>query len=152
MLAEGIARGDFEQTLDVRQNDEIGVLADAPRKTLDDLRRMIARRAADQGRAAAGHTSERATVVAAAGKANARVLGPTEAAEKIGAVARLIRSIAGQTNLLARNVGQAAAGTRQVSSNIDGVRETATEAGDDRPSAFSMFRTSRRENRGIYTV
>ncbi|MFX7914626.1 methyl-accepting chemotaxis protein, partial [Acinetobacter baumannii] len=44
-FAEGIARGDFNQTLDIRQADELGTLSQALRTMLEDLKRMIAQRA-----------------------------------------------------------------------------------------------------------
>lgn len=50
-FANGIARNDFDQTLHIEQQDEVGVLAQALRKMLEDLKRNIAQRAEDQARA-----------------------------------------------------------------------------------------------------
>ncbi|RCK50240.1 chemotaxis protein [Thalassospira profundimaris] len=50
-FANGIARNDFDQTLHIDQQDEVGVLAQALGKMLEDLKRNIAQRAEDQARA-----------------------------------------------------------------------------------------------------
>jgi methyl-accepting chemotaxis protein len=52
-FAEGIAAGNFNQDLDIRQNDEIGTLGAALKKMMADLKLMIAQRAEDQERAEA---------------------------------------------------------------------------------------------------
>ncbi|AJD51365.1 methyl-accepting chemotaxis sensory transducer with Cache sensor [Thalassospira xiamenensis M-5 = DSM 17429] len=50
-FANGIARNDFNQTLHIDQEDEVGALAQALRKMLEDLKRNIAQRAEDQAKA-----------------------------------------------------------------------------------------------------
>ncbi|WP_322516684.1 methyl-accepting chemotaxis protein [Rhodopseudomonas palustris] len=50
-FANGIAKGDFEQKLEIEQADEVGVLAGALRGMQDDLKRSIAQRVEDQATA-----------------------------------------------------------------------------------------------------
>ncbi len=50
-FANGIARNDFNQTLHIEQEDEVGVLAQALRKMLEDLKQNISQRAEDQAKA-----------------------------------------------------------------------------------------------------
>jgi len=50
-FANGIATGDFEQSLAIDQADEVGILAGALRKMLEDLKRSITQRAEDQAKA-----------------------------------------------------------------------------------------------------
>jgi len=51
-FAEGIAKGDFEQTLDITHQDETGTLAAALQKMMEDLKASIAQRVEDQKKAA----------------------------------------------------------------------------------------------------
>jgi methyl-accepting chemotaxis protein len=50
-FANGIAKGEFNQTLEIQQEDEVGVLASALRTMQDDLKRSIAQRAEAQAHA-----------------------------------------------------------------------------------------------------
>jgi methyl-accepting chemotaxis protein len=50
-FANGIAKGEFNQTLEIQQEDEVGVLASALRTMQEDLKRGIAQRVEDQAHA-----------------------------------------------------------------------------------------------------
>ncbi|RIW05738.1 methyl-accepting chemotaxis protein [Azospirillum brasilense] len=108
-FAEGIADGDFNQTLEVRQEDEIGTLADALRKMLTDLQRMIAQRAADQRQAEA---ERRTAMLTLADDLESNVMSVVEgvdtAAKAMGVTAQAMTSTATQTSQQAAVVASAA--------------------------------------------
>jgi methyl-accepting chemotaxis protein len=110
-FAEGIARGDFEQTLDVRQSDEVGALADALRKMLDDLKRMIAQRAEDGARAEAEKRSA--------------LLGLADSFE--ASVGQSMRSVGSAVEELRRTSARLAVTAGETSANVQAVAAGAEE-------------------------
>ncbi|HML56696.1 MAG TPA: cache domain-containing protein, partial [Solidesulfovibrio magneticus] len=67
-FAEKVAQGDFSHTLDVKQADEIGVLAGALSRMVDNLKKMIAQ-AEDKSREAAAEAERARAAVAEAEQA-----------------------------------------------------------------------------------
>ncbi len=129
-FAEGIAAGDFNQTLDIRQEDEIGALADALRKMLDDLQRMIRQRATDQQQADA---ERRKAMLQLADDLEAQIMsvvdGVDGAAKSMNGTAQDMTAIATQTSQQATivataseeanvNVQTVAAATEELSGSI----------------------------------
>jgi methyl-accepting chemotaxis protein len=110
-FAEAVARGDFEQTLDVRQADETGALADALRKMVGDLKRMIAQRAEDQARAEA--------------EKRQALIGLADSFE--ASVGQSLRSVGAAVGELRRTAGQLAATAGETSSNVQAVAAGAEE-------------------------
>ncbi|EWY38328.1 chemotaxis protein [Skermanella stibiiresistens SB22] len=134
-FAEGIAAGHFDQTLDVRQADEIGTLAEALRKMLDDLKRMIAQRADDTARAEA---ERRASMLQLADDLEASVMNVVEgvdgAARTMSGTAQAMTATATQTSQQAgtvatasdnanTNVQTVAAATEELSGSIREISE-----------------------------
>jgi len=124
-FAEGIAAGRFDQTLDIKQEDEIGVLADALRKMLDDLQRMIAQRAADQARMEA---ERRSAMLQLADDLEARVGNVVEtvdaAARTMSGTAQAMTTTASQTSQQASIV---AAASEEASVNVQTVAAATEE-------------------------
>ncbi|WP_145679139.1 methyl-accepting chemotaxis protein [Azospirillum brasilense] len=141
-FAEGIADGDFDQTLAVRQEDEIGTLADALRKMLTDLQRMIAQRAADQRQAEA---ERRAAMLTMADDLESNVMsvvdGVDAAAKTMGVTAQTMTSTAMQTSQQAAvvahaadeanvNVQTVAAATEELSGSIRDIGERVNRSAE----------------------
>ena len=123
-FAEGIAAGRFDQTLDIRQSDEVGALADALRKMLADLKRMIDQRAEDQAKADA---ERRAAMLQLANDLEAQVMnvvdGVDRAAQSMTGTAQTMTATATQTS---QQAGVVANASQDASSNVQTVA-SATE-------------------------
>ncbi len=124
-FAEGIARGEFEQTLDVDLKDEVGTLANALRKMLEDLKSSLAQRAADQ---AAAEQARRQTMLALADDLDANVSQVvhqvTEAVSRMTSAAEIMNGTASQTTEQASSVAAAA---EQASANVQTVASATEE-------------------------
>ncbi len=124
-FAEGIAAGQFDQTLDIRQEDEVGVLADALRQMLGDLQRMIAQRAADQARMEA---DRRTAMLKLADDLEERVVNVVEtvsaAAQSMSGTAKTMTETASQTT---RQAGVVATASQDASVNVQTVAAATEE-------------------------
>ena len=123
-FAEGIAAGRFDQTLDIRQADEVGALADALRKMLADLKRMIDQRAEYQAKADA---ERRKAMLQLADTLEAQVMnvvdGVDRAAQSMTGTAQTMTATATQTS---QQAGVVANASQDASSNVQTVA-SATE-------------------------
>ena len=124
-FAEGIAAGDFNQELDIRNKDEIGALAAALKKMMDDLKRMIAQRAEDQERAEAERKRSMLHLADELEKAVGSVVeGVDGAASRMGDTARTMNVTADQTS---RQAGTVAAASEQANANVQTVAAATEE-------------------------
>ena len=104
-FAERVAEGDFSQTLHIRQNDEIGILARALTAMVDNLKKMIAQAEGKSAEAAA--EAERAKVAVAEAEearrhaADAQRQGKLDAADQIEGV---VEAVTAATEQLAAQV------------------------------------------------
>ncbi|MFC5307690.1 methyl-accepting chemotaxis protein [Azospirillum picis] len=124
-FAEGIAAGRFDQTLDIRQSDEVGALADALRKMLADLKRMIDQRAEDQAKADA---ERRDAMRHLADSLEAQVMkvvdGVDQAAQAMNGTAQAMTATATQTS---QQAGVVAAASQDASGNVQTVASATEE-------------------------
>ncbi|NVO15060.1 MAG: methyl-accepting chemotaxis protein [Rhodoplanes sp.] len=112
-FAEGIAAGNFDQTLDVQQTDEVGTLAETLRKMMRDLRQMIAQRAEDQAKA----ETQR--------KADMRNLADGfEAA--VGEIVETVSSASGELERAAGTLTRTAETTQRLSTKVASASENAS--------------------------
>ncbi|SBV94337.1 Methyl-accepting chemotaxis protein [uncultured Alphaproteobacteria bacterium] len=125
VFAEGIAKGDFEQTLDVEARDETGVLATALREMMSELKASIAQRAEDQR---AAEAARRAAMLQLADELENSV---SQVVERVGQVAVRMTDAANAMNAAAdEGVAQAAsvaAAAEQASSNVQTVASATEE-------------------------
>ncbi|PKU26417.1 methyl-accepting chemotaxis protein [Telmatospirillum siberiense] len=124
-FANGIANQDFNQNLELRQVDEVGLLADALRKMQDDLKRSITQRAEAQAQAEA----ERRRVMhemanTFESSVGGVVSGVTSAATELQTTAQAMSANAEQTNQQATNVATA---SEQASASVQTVASAAEE-------------------------
>ncbi|WP_114393061.1 methyl-accepting chemotaxis protein [Oleisolibacter albus] len=139
-FAEGIATGRFDQTLDVQQSDEIGTLADALRKMMNDLKQMIDQRAKDQARAEA---ERRAGMLQLADQLEQQVMTVVErvdgVARTMNGTAQSMTATATQTSQQAdvvatsslnanQNVQTVAVATEELSSSIREIGQQVTRS------------------------
>ena len=138
-FANGIATGDFEQSLAIEQADEVGVLAGALRKMLADLKRSIAQRAEDQAKAESDRRqalNEMATQFESS--VGGMVNGVSSAATDLQLTAQSMSATAEQTSRQStavaaaseettQNVQTVAAATEQLSASI---REIGKQVGE----------------------
>ncbi|CAO3353504.1 methyl-accepting chemotaxis protein [Azospirillum melinis] len=124
-FAEGIAAGRFDQTLDIRQTDEVGALAEALRKMLADLKRMIDQRAEDQAKADA---ERRKAMLQLADSLEAQVMnvvdGVDRAAQSMTGTAQTMTATATQTS---QQAGVVANASQDASSNVQTVASATEE-------------------------
>ena len=124
-FAEGIAAGNFDQDLDVRQGDEVGALGTALKTMLTDLKRMMAQRVEDQERAEA---ERRRIMLAMADELEnavaAAVDGIDQAATRMGGTARAMNGTADRTS---RQANEVAAAALQASTNVETVAAATEE-------------------------
>jgi methyl-accepting chemotaxis protein len=129
-FANGIARNDFNQTLNIEQQDEVGGLAQALRKMLDDLKHNIAQRAEDQAK---GEEERRQALHSMANEfetsVGGLVSGVTMAATELQATAKSMSQTADTTSeqsvvvaaaseQTAKNVQTVAAATEELSASF----------------------------------
>jgi len=104
-FAGRVAEGDFSQSLDIRQNDEIGVLAGALARMVDNLKKMIAQAEGKSAEAAAEAERARAAVAEAEQArreaAEAQRQGKLDAADRIEGV---VETVTAATEQLAAQV------------------------------------------------
>ncbi|MFC7332368.1 methyl-accepting chemotaxis protein [Rhodocista pekingensis] len=124
-FAEGIAAGRFDQALEVRQVDEVGVLADSLRTMQADLVRRNAQRAEDQKRA---ESERRAAMLQLADDLESRVMSVVEgvdgAARSMGGTAQSMTNTATQTSQQATIV---AAASEEANVNVQTVAAATEE-------------------------
>ena len=123
-FSRSVASGDLSQTLQVNQNDEVGILADSLRTMVDTLKSRIAE-ASEHSRLAAMQTDEAREARAAAELAQnqaelAKKEGMLHAAQKIESVVFNVTSV---SEVLSSQIGQSSQGAEQQSQRVG---ETAT--------------------------
>lgn len=147
--AEAIASGDFDRSLDVRQRDEVGMLAEALRTMLTDLRTMIDQRAEDQKRADAERRqvmlqladeleAEVGSVVRAVDNAARSMNGTAQA--MTGTASRTTEQaviVASASEEASANVQTVAAATEQLTGSIREIGEQVNRSADIARSAVS---------------
>ncbi|WP_041794561.1 methyl-accepting chemotaxis protein [Pararhodospirillum photometricum] len=124
-FAEGIAQGDFNQSLDLEQADEVGVLAHSLRAMQGSLKQSIAARAEDQARA---EQERRVTMNRLADAFEARVMDVvrmvSDSASQLQETARAMSTVASDSSLQAETVASAAS---QATMNVETVAAAAEE-------------------------
>ncbi|AWK89197.1 methyl-accepting chemotaxis protein [Azospirillum thermophilum] len=160
-FAEGIAAGRFDQTLEVKQVDEVGLLADALRKMLADLVRMNAQRAEDQKRA---EEERRTAMLQLADDLEARVMSVVEgvdgAARAMSTTAQSMTSTAHQTSQQATvvasaseeanvNVQTVAAATEELSGSIREIGQQVNRSADIAREAVSAAQQANGQVMGL---
>jgi methyl-accepting chemotaxis protein len=123
-FAGKVADGDLNQTLDIEQKDEIGILADALRKMVGNLKAKIAE-ATEQSRLAGVQTEEATKAKALAEEAQtraecAKAEGMLEAANKLEGVVEIVTSASEE---LSAQIEQSSRGSEEQSNRVG---ETAT--------------------------
>jgi methyl-accepting chemotaxis protein len=124
-FANGIAKGDFNQTLQIEQEDEVGILAGALRTMQADLKQGIAQRAADQAHA---DSERRRTLYELAGQFEASVGDIVETVAS--ASTELEASATTLTSTAARSQEQAilvAAASEEASTNVQSVASASEQ-------------------------
>ncbi|GEO81884.1 methyl-accepting chemotaxis protein [Pararhodospirillum oryzae] len=124
-FAEGIAKGDLNQSLALRQADEVGVLADSLRAMQGSLQRATAERAEDQARS---EKERRETLNRLADGFEARVMDVVRAVSQssgqLQTTARSMSTVAADSSLQAETVSSAAS---QATMNVETVAAAAEE-------------------------
>lgn len=139
-FANGIAKGDFDQSLEISQADEVGTLAGALSKMLGDLKRSIAQRAEDQAKA---ETERRQVLYQLADKFESSVGGVVEgvslAATELQSTAQSMSTTAEETSRQStvvaaaseettQNVQTVAAATEELTASIQEIGNQVTES------------------------
>jgi methyl-accepting chemotaxis protein len=126
-FANGIADGDFNQTLQIEQADEVGALAGALSKMQGDLKRNIAQRAEDQAQA---ELEQRRVLNEMANQFEASVggvvSGVTAAARQLEATAQSMTATAEETSVQATTVAAASEVTTQNVQTVASATEQLT--------------------------
>ncbi len=122
--AESVADGDFNQQLNIDQNDEIGTLADALKKMVENLKKMIVE-AEEKSKAAEAEAARANLAVAEANEAKEKAAkaekeGKLQAAYELEEVVSIVTSASQE---LAAQIEQSSRGTGDQHSQIS---ETAT--------------------------
>ena len=145
-FANGIAKGDFNQKLEIEQADEVGILAGSLRTMQGDLKRSIAQRADDQAsadlerrrvlnemagnfEASVGEIVETVSTAATELEASASMLtSTTERAQELATM------VAAASEEASTNVQSVASATEEMASSVNEisrqVQESARIAGD----------------------
>ena len=149
-FAEKVAQGDFSHTLDVKQADEIGVLAGALSRMVDNLKKMIAQ-AEDKSREAAAEAERARAAVAEAEQARAEAAaaqrrGALDAAARIEDVAR---AVAAASSELASQIDQSKQGA-DIQRQHAG--ETATAMEEMNATVLEVARNASEAARGAGTA
>ncbi|WP_319760475.1 methyl-accepting chemotaxis protein [Maridesulfovibrio sp.] len=123
-FAENVANGDFDQNLDINQADEIGVLADALKKMVENLKQMILE-AEDKSKSAAEEAARANVAVEEATAAKeqadrAEKEGKLQAARDLEEVVSIVTSASEQ---LAAQIEQSTTSTKD---QYDQISEAAT--------------------------
>lgn len=140
LFADKVAEGDLGQVLDVRRSDEIGVLADALRKMVENLKVKIAEAVQKSAEAAQEAENARlATSEANAAKAQAeraKAEGMMQAATQLEQVVEIISSASEQ---LSAQIEQSTRGTDIQSQRVD---ETSTAMGEMNSTVLEVARNA----------
>lgn len=124
VFAEHVAQGNFDQQLNVRQQDEIGILADALRTMVAELQEMIGRAKAkgEEAQKAMGEAQQamREAQEAKARAEHAKAEGMLAAARQLEGVVEIITSASEE---LSAQIEQSSRGAEEQSGRV---RETAT--------------------------
>ncbi len=142
-FAEAVADGDFSQTLDIKQVDETGVLANALSRMVDNLKRMIAQ-AEEKSREAAQEAEHARTAVADAETARreaaeAQRRGRLDAAARVEDVANAVAEASAQlssqierskegADIQRRHAEETATAMGQMNATVLEVAQNASEA------------------------
>ncbi|WP_027722993.1 methyl-accepting chemotaxis protein [Maridesulfovibrio zosterae] len=123
-FAESVAKGDFDQELNINQADEIGVLADSLKVMVDNLKKMITE-AEDKSRQAEEETARANIAVEEANEAKEHAAraerdGKIQAAQELEEIVNIVTSASEE---LAAQIEQSRRGTEDQSAQIT---ETAT--------------------------
>ncbi|MFH1806334.1 MAG: methyl-accepting chemotaxis protein [Pseudomonadota bacterium] len=160
-FANGIARNDLEQTLSVEQADEVGVLAEALRKMLQDLKQNIAQRAEDQAKA---EKERRQALHEMADRFESSVgglvSGVTTAATELQSTAESMSSTADETSeqsavvaaaseQTSKNVQTVAAATEELSASIQEIGSQVEESNRVISSAVQQANDTNAKVRGL---
>ncbi|KAA5604869.1 methyl-accepting chemotaxis protein [Roseospira marina] len=113
-FAEGIADGDFERTLTVTSEDEIGVLGGALIKMRDDLKASIAQRLEDQK---AAESARRATMLQLADDLESSV---SDVVRQVDSVAQRMTTAASAMNEAAKRGAEQATGVTSAAEHASG--------------------------------
>jgi methyl-accepting chemotaxis protein len=127
-LAETISKGDLTQTIDIDQNDEIGVLARALKSMTDNLRNIFVEITSDVETLASSSTELSAIsqqMAAGAEQSSNKSTNVASAAEQMSAS---MNSVAAATEQASQNVNMVASAAEQMSSTIDEISRN-TEKG-----------------------
>jgi methyl-accepting chemotaxis protein len=142
-FAGKVAEGDFSQTLAVNQADEIGVLAAALTRMVDNLKTMIAQ-AEEKSREAAAEAERARTAVAEAERARAEAAkaqrqGALDAAARIEDVARAVADASSElasqidqskegADIQRQHAGETATAMEQMNATVLEVARNASQA------------------------
>ena len=150
LFADKVAEGDLGQVLDVRRADEIGVLADALRKMVENLKVKIAE--AVQKSAEAAQETENARLAtneaneAKAQAERAKAEGMMQAAMQLEKVVEIISSASEQlsaqieqstrgTDIQSQRVGETATAMEEMNATVLEVARNASQAADSSGNA-----------------
>ncbi|MBF0200479.1 MAG: CZB domain-containing protein [Desulfamplus sp.] len=128
MFASNIAKGDLSRELDIKQNDEIGLLADGLNKMVHNLNIMF-RRVANSAKTisvAAMDLSAAATQIAAASHETRQQSVNVSSAAKV--MSGNMDSVAAATEQTATNVNMLAAAAEEMTATIDEIAQNSQHA------------------------
>ena len=151
-FAEAVARGQLDKELEVRRTDELGVLADALRDMVGNLRENI--RAAREESARAAEESEKARAAsrraeAAGEEARAKTRRMLEAADRLEGVAHVVSSAAVQLSARIeasdRGAADSAARLSEAATAMNEMNATVLEVAKNAGVASDMSMATRRK-------
>jgi methyl-accepting chemotaxis protein len=163
-FALGISRHELDQTLEIEQVDEVGVLADALRKMQSDLKAAITQRAADQEKA---ERERRQAMLGMADKFETSVggivTGVTSQATELHATAESMAATAEETSRQSTAVSAAseqatqsintvAAATEQLATSVQEISQQTNHAVDMIGNAVGRANTTNEQVRGLATA
>jgi methyl-accepting chemotaxis protein len=127
-FSETVAEGDLSRTLDVHQDDEVGALADALRKMVDNLKSRITE-ANEQSRLAAVQAVEASKAKAIAEEAQARAerakaQGMFDAANQLERVVTIVTSA---SEVLSAQIEHSSRGSEEQSQRVGEIAEAMKE-------------------------
>jgi methyl-accepting chemotaxis protein len=139
-FAEGISKGDFEQSLTIEQADEVGILAGSLRKMQGDLKRSIVQRAEDQkhsdaernrvlnGMADKFESSVGTIVTGVSLQATELQATAQSMATTAEDTSRQSRSVAAASEQAAQNVNTVSVATEELSASVREIAQQAAQA------------------------